>query len=41
VVDIEPFGRLPAWAGAELQGEAERLADFLEGELQLEPLARA
>jgi hypothetical protein len=34
-VELEPFGRLPAWALAELEAEAERLAAFLGGELEL------
>jgi Winged helix DNA-binding domain len=29
-VTIEPFGRLPRWARAQLEGEADRLAAFLE-----------
>jgi hypothetical protein len=35
IVEIEPFGRLPAWARAQLEDEARRLADFLDGELEL------
>jgi len=35
IVEIEPFGTLPVWARAQLEAEAERLADFLEGELEL------
>jgi hypothetical protein len=34
-VEIEPFGRLPAWARRQLEAEAERLAEFLDGELEL------
>jgi hypothetical protein len=34
-VQIEPFGRLPAWARAQLEGETERLAAFRGGELEL------
>ena len=33
VVEIEPFGRLPAWARSQLEAEAERLAAFLDCEL--------
>jgi hypothetical protein len=33
IVEIEPFGRLPAWARAQLEAEAERLAEFLDCEL--------
>jgi uncharacterized protein YcaQ len=29
LVELEPFGRLPAWARAQLESEAERLAEFL------------
>jgi hypothetical protein len=36
VVQLEPFGRVPAWAREQLEGEAERLADFLDCELVLE-----
>jgi hypothetical protein len=32
-VEIERFGRLPAWARAQLEDEAERLAAFVGGEL--------
>lgn len=32
-VEIEPFGRLPAWARAQIEAEAERLATFLDCEL--------
>jgi uncharacterized protein YcaQ len=35
VVEIEPFGRLAAWARAQLEAEADRLAGFLGGELEL------
>jgi len=35
VVTIEPFGKLPKWARAEAEAEAERLAAFLGGELEL------
>ena len=34
-LEVEPFGRLPVWARAQLEAEAERLADFLDGELEL------
>jgi uncharacterized protein YcaQ len=34
-VEIEPFGRLPAWARAQLETEVERLAEFLGGEPDL------
>ena len=34
-VELEPFGRLPAWARAQLEVEAERLAAFLDGQLDL------
>src|SRR5581483_4387750 len=34
-VEIEPFGRLPRWAGGEIEAEAKRLAEFLGGELEL------
>ena len=41
LVEIDPFGRLPAWARAEVEAEAERLAEFLEGELDsAKPQAR-
>ncbi len=30
LVELEPFGRLPAWARAQLEAEAERLAGFLD-----------
>jgi uncharacterized protein YcaQ len=36
VVEIEPFERLPAWARAQLEDEAGRMAEFLDGELELE-----
>jgi hypothetical protein len=35
VVAIEPFGKLPRWARAQLEAEAERLARFLGGALEL------
>jgi hypothetical protein len=35
VVEIEPFARLPRWASTQIEDEAERLARFLGGELQL------
>jgi len=35
VVELEPFGRLPAWARAELEAEAERLAGFFDRQLEL------
>jgi uncharacterized protein YcaQ len=34
-VEIERFGRLPSWARAQLEAEAERLQRFLGGELEL------
>jgi len=34
-VEIEPFGRLPAWARTQLQAEVDSLAAFLGGELEL------
>jgi uncharacterized protein YcaQ len=34
-VEIEPFGRLRVWARAQLEAEAERLAAFLGGRLDL------
>jgi winged helix DNA-binding protein len=33
LVELEPFGKLPAWARTQLEAEAERLAHFLGGEL--------
>jgi len=35
LVEIEPFGRLPAWARTQVEAESERLAVFLDGELEL------
>jgi hypothetical protein len=35
VVSIEPFRRLPAWSRGQVEGEAERLAAFLELPLEL------
>jgi hypothetical protein len=35
VVAIEPFGKLPTWARTEVEAEAERLAGFLGGELEV------
>jgi uncharacterized protein YcaQ len=35
VVALEPFGKLPKWARAQLEAEAERLAGFLGGALEL------
>jgi hypothetical protein len=35
LVSIEPFGKLPKWARAGAEAEAERLADLLGGELGL------
>lgn len=35
VVELEPFGRLPAWARDELEAEAARLAAFFEQDLAL------
>lgn len=40
IVEVEPFGRLPAWALAQLEAEAERLAEFLGRELVLGKAAR-
>jgi uncharacterized protein YcaQ len=34
VVELEPFRRLPAWARAQLEAEADRLAAFLDGQLE-------
>ena len=34
-VELEPFGRLPAWAREQLEHEAERLAAFLDAGLEL------
>jgi len=34
-VEIDPFGGLPAWARAQLEAEAGRMATFLDGELEL------
>jgi hypothetical protein len=34
-VELEPFGKLPAWARRAAEQEAERLRDFLGGELSL------
>jgi uncharacterized protein YcaQ len=35
LVAVEPFGRLPKWARTEVEAEAERLARYLGGELEL------
>jgi hypothetical protein len=35
LVELKPFGRLPAWAAGRLEAEAHRLAAFLGGELDL------
>ena len=35
VVAIEPFGKLPKWARAEAEADAERLAGFMGGALEL------
>ena len=32
-IQMEPFGRLPAWARAQLEAEAEPLAKFLDCDL--------
>jgi uncharacterized protein YcaQ len=40
-VEIERFGRLPAWARTQLEAETERLAEFLGGELELHWTTRA
>ncbi len=34
-VAVEPFGKLPKWARTKVEAEAERLAGFLGGELEL------
>lgn len=34
-VEVEPFEKLPRWARAGVEAEAERLADFLGGDLKL------
>jgi hypothetical protein len=34
-VTIEPFGKLPTWARAQAEAEAERLAGFLGGALEV------
>jgi hypothetical protein len=34
-VELEPFGRLPAWARGQLESEAARLADFHDADLEL------
>jgi Winged helix DNA-binding domain len=36
LVSLEPFGKLPKWARAELEAEAERLAAFLGGGLAVD-----
>jgi hypothetical protein len=38
LVEVEPFGRLPAWARAQLGAEVDRLTSFLGGELVLRGL---
>jgi hypothetical protein len=35
LVEVEPFVKLPAWARKGVEAEAERLAGFLEGQLEL------
>lgn len=35
LVEVEPFGRRPAWVRKQVAAEAERLAGFLGGELEL------
>ena len=35
LVELEPFGRLPAWARTQVEAEAERLAAFLDCGLEL------
>jgi uncharacterized protein YcaQ len=35
LVELQPFGRLPAWARRQLEAEAQRLAEFLDGDLEL------
>jgi uncharacterized protein YcaQ len=37
-VELEPFGRLPSWARAQLEDEVERLAGYLGGDLVLSGL---
>ena len=39
LVEIEPFGTLPSWAAAQVEAEAERLAAFLGGTLELSYLS--
>ena len=34
-VRVEPFAKLPRWAGTQVAAEAERLADFLGGRVEL------
>jgi hypothetical protein len=41
LVEVEPFGRLPAWARTQVEREAERLARFLDCELELQQRAAA
>lgn len=41
MVEIEPFGRLPAWARKQLKAETERLAEFLGHELAVTSQARS
>jgi hypothetical protein len=36
LVELEPFGRLPAWARTQVEAEAERLAAFLDCGLELQ-----
>jgi hypothetical protein len=36
VVTVEPFGKLPKWARSEVEVEAERVAAFLGGELEVD-----
>jgi hypothetical protein len=40
-VELEPFGRLPSWARAQLEVEAARLAQFLDAELELKVVRSA
>jgi hypothetical protein len=41
LVEVVPFGRLPAWARAQLGAEVDRLTSFLGGELVLRGLGRS
>jgi hypothetical protein len=39
LVTVEPFGALPAWARKGIAAEADRLAEFLGGQLELAVVA--